>query len=153
MEDRVLRRAGSADEIALADVAADAGQQIECGAILDPFGHDAQSQRVAEIDSRPDQLTSLLCGGQAGDKRAVELDLADCEAAEVGQGSESCAEVVDRYSQTQISQLGDDTLASLELSEDGCLRNLQYQRARRKTVVREARPNQLDEAAIEQVCG
>src|SRR2546421_12532350 len=131
MEDGVLRRSGSADEIALADITAEAGKQIECGAILDPFGHDPQPQCVAEIDGRPNQLTSPLCGGQPSDKYAVELDLADREAAEISQGGESRSEVVDRYGQPEIPQLGNDTSASFELSENGCLRNLQYQCARR----------------------
>ena len=104
----------SADEVALRDVAAEPVQQLERRCVLDALGDDAQAERVREVDRRADQLqvTRALVLGQARDERAVELQLADRERAEVGERGEAGAEVVDRDDDAESRQLLDDRSAT-----------------------------------------
>ena len=80
----------------MGQVTTEAGQHVEGGAILDSLRDDAKSQCMAERDGGFNQLliTSILAS-DTSDKRAVELELADREAAEMRQRSEARPEVVD----------------------------------------------------------
>lgn len=45
-----------ADHIALDSIAAEFVEQFEGGSVLNPLGDDLETQRVAELDGRPDKL-------------------------------------------------------------------------------------------------
>ena len=47
---------GHVDEIPLAEVASEVGQQLQGGVVLYPFGHDAQTKGVAEVDGRANEV-------------------------------------------------------------------------------------------------
>ena len=66
-------------------------------------------------------------GDESVDERPVELELGDCEAAQVGERGETGAEVVDRDAEAELAQLVDDLPAALEVTNDRGLGDLEDQ--------------------------
>ena len=95
-----------ADEVALGEVAPEVAQQVERRAVLDALGDHAQAHGVAEVDRRADELqvALLAVGAEAGDERAVELELAHGEVAQVRERGVAGAEVVDRDEHADVAE-------------------------------------------------
>ena len=86
---------------------------------------------MAEVDRRAHELevALLAVGAEAGDERAVELELADREAAQVGERREAGAEVVDRDDDAERRAASSMTaLGALEVGDDAGLGDLEDQR-------------------------
>ena len=66
-----------ADQVALCDVAAMAGEPLELRFGFDTFGDDGDAEGVREVNGAADDLVVLLVGWDARDEAAVELDLLD----------------------------------------------------------------------------
>lgn len=96
-EGELVRRFGLIDEVPLGEVAPKIRKKRKAGLILDSLGHDAQSERVSEVDYCANELrlTLPLTAGQRRDERAIELELSHRKSAEIGKGGESCPEIVD----------------------------------------------------------
>src|SRR4029077_4094869 len=127
---KVVCRHRLADEVNLGHVTADGREEGERDQGLDGLRHNAHVQLVAQRDGRANQGEVAVCvpGGQARQEAAVKLQLADGEAAEVCERRYGCTEVVDGYAQSEIPQLRDHQLATLELPDDGGLGDLEDQR-------------------------
>src|ERR1017187_5170558 len=78
---------GLADEIPLTEVAAEVGQQLQGGVVLDSFGHDAQTDGVAEVDGRANEVegASTVAVGEPSDEDSIEFEFLHRQAAEVGE--------------------------------------------------------------------
>ena len=78
---------GRADVIPLAEVAAEAGQELQGGGVLDSFGHDTQAERVTEFDGRADEVQGAVAvvAGKRGGENPVQLEFPDRQVAEVPQ--------------------------------------------------------------------
>ena len=77
---------------------------------------------------------SLGVRGEAGDERAVELELANREVAQVGERGEPGAEVVDRDDQAEVAELLDDDSRAVEVGDDAGLGDLEDERLGRQLV-------------------
>jgi hypothetical protein len=78
---------GLADEIPLTEVAAELGQQLQGGGVLNSFGHDAQTEGVAEVDGRANEVegASTVAVGEPSDEDSIEFEFLHRQAAEVGE--------------------------------------------------------------------
>jgi hypothetical protein len=129
----VIRRAKRwrrhGDVVPLGKVTAEASEHVERLQILDTLGDDAKSERMAELDRGPDEIevSRLLGGDEAADEGAVQLELADCEIAQVGERGEAGAEVVDRHGQAEVPQLFDDGFRSQVVRDDAGFGDLEHQ--------------------------
>ena len=94
-----------AEKIALGHVAAEAGQHVPGGAVLDTFGHDPQLQGVGQVDDGPHDRARAGVGGHGLDERLVDLQLVDRQVLQRGQRRVARAEVVDRHAHAQRAQL------------------------------------------------
>ena len=63
---------------------------------LDPFGHDFEVQRLAQLHERLNDRSGLGRRGQARHEGSVDLQNVDRELLEIGQRGEAGAEIVDR---------------------------------------------------------
>jgi hypothetical protein len=93
-------------------VASEVCQQFQCALVLYSFGHDTQTQGVAKVYGRAHKVDiafDILCAEPA-DEGDIEFELLDCQAAEVGEGSETGPKVVDVHSDAEVPQLSDDPL-------------------------------------------
>src|SRR5438105_15125710 len=100
------------------------------------LGNDQLSERGADVYVCVNQLriTPALTSSKRRDQGAIELELSDREAAEIGDRGKPCSEVVDGYDEPEIPQFGDDHLGTLKLADDACLSDLQDQRIPGKAV-------------------
>src|ERR1019366_4221550 len=78
---------GLADEIPLTEVAAELGQQLQGGGVLNYFGHDAQTEGVAEVNGRANEVegASTVAVGEPSDEDSIEFEFLHRQAAEVGE--------------------------------------------------------------------
>ena len=97
---------------------------------------------MGELDGGAHQGHVAAVAGlaQAGDEAAVELELADGQASQVGQRGEAGAEVVDRDDQAEIVKPLDGVLAALEIGDRGRLGHLQDEGLRAEARSRRAGP-------------
>ena len=84
---------------------------------------------MAELDGGAHQLDVLLAAvvDEPTDEGAVELELGDGEAPQIGERGEARTEVVDGDAEAVAAQLLDDLPASLEVANDRCLGDLEDQ--------------------------
>ena len=73
------------EEEALRQVAAQRAEQLRLLGRLDALGRRAQAQRVGERDDALDERARLRLAAEAGDQRAVDLDLVDGKALQRAQ--------------------------------------------------------------------
>jgi hypothetical protein len=71
--------------------------------VFDTFGDDALSQAVSELDRGVDDRGVGRIGRHLGDERAVDLDLSDGQALEMGERLESRSELVEREADAEIA--------------------------------------------------
>ena len=97
-EHELVGRLRLRDHVPLDEVAPQPGQEPEAAVVLDALGDDAQPEGVGEFDRRPyEREVAAVPGlGEARDEAAIELELADGEAAQIRQRREPGAEVVHR---------------------------------------------------------
>src|ERR1700745_3012453 len=88
-------RARSAEVVALREVAAEAGEDIERRLFLDALRDDLETQCVGELDHCTDE-SRVPFDRERREERPVELELADGQLAEMRERGEARAEVVDR---------------------------------------------------------
>ncbi|CAM5263924.1 hypothetical protein SVIOM342S_00770 [Streptomyces violaceorubidus] len=74
------------DQPALYGVAAEVPQTLPGLVVLHALGDDEQAERVGEVDGAAHDLGVLVVDGQPGHERAVDLQLADGEPAQVDEG-------------------------------------------------------------------
>src|SRR6185295_4574615 len=80
------RRHGPAEVVALGDGAAERLQAVPDGLGLDALGDDLEAEVAAEVDRRAHDRRVVLAAVHADDEGAVDLDLVDRQAAQVGDG-------------------------------------------------------------------
>src|ERR1700692_3602855 len=112
-----------ADKVALRQIAANCGEEVECVNILNALRNHTHVQLVAQGDGRSNQgqISLRVPSGQPGQETAVELQFADGQAAQVGERRDSGTEVVNRDTQSEVPQLLNDDLTEVEVSDDGGL--------------------------------
>ena len=71
------------------------------------------------------EVAALARLAQPGDEAAVELQLPDGQATQVGERGEAGAEVVDRDHQPEVVESLDGVLAALKIRDRGRLGHLQ----------------------------
>src|SRR4051812_24387491 len=114
------------EEVALADVAAQAGHGIELALELDALGDDLHVERAAQLDHRADQSRVGRVLAEVLHERAVHLHGVDRELAQVGERRVAGAEVVDRDPHAELPQcleVADDRLAVLHQHRLGDLQH------------------------------
>src|SRR4051794_22569416 len=78
-----LRRLWPAQQVALQDVAVEAGEHRRLLLVLDAFGDDAQAEPVRHRDRRGHEHDRVLrAGTEPVDERLVDLELVEGQAAE-----------------------------------------------------------------------
>ena len=154
-EGQLVRGHRSTDVVALGQVAAQLAQEVECLHVLDAFGHDPQTHVVAQLDRRAHEFeVELLAGaGQAHDEGLIEFELADREAAEVGERREAGAEVVNRHHDAEVAQGFDHGLGAGEILDDRRFGDLDDERLAGKVVAMQQVDDQFGESRLEQVGG
>src|SRR5687768_1177630 len=94
-----------ADEVALEEVAAAALEVVALRLGLDALAHHLDVERMRQRHDRRDDGALVRVGGHLGGERAVDLELVDREALQVGQAGVAGAEVVDHHRHAEILQL------------------------------------------------
>jgi len=84
-----------AEAEALGDVAPQQRQAGERLVVLDALGHDLQPEAAPEVDRRAHDRRVAGIVSHAHDERAVDLDLVERQAPQIGQGGLALAEVVE----------------------------------------------------------
>src|SRR5207247_4562083 len=85
---------GAGEQVPLPEVAAEAAQDPELLVGLDALGDRGQVEGVGERDDRGCDRRVLRLVAEPGDKRSVDLERVDGEAAQVRERGEAGAEVV-----------------------------------------------------------
>src|SRR5206468_8634051 len=93
--------------------------------VLHTLGHHVEVEVAAEIHGRPDNRRQVRVDGHVTHEGAVDLDLVDGEALEVGQRRVARAEVVDGEPHAHLPQAVDDGDRALRLVHHGRLGDLE----------------------------
>src|SRR3954453_71862 len=128
------------EEVAPADVAAQAGHGIELALELDALGDDLHVERAAQLDHRADQSRVGRVLAEVLHERAVHLHGVDRELAQVGERRVAGAEVVDRDPHAELPQC-------LEVANDRSAILHQHGLGDLEHQVRPAQPVPLERAA------
>lgn len=87
---------GTAQQIALEQVAPGIDQVRPLGFAFDPFGDNRQIERPAQLDDRVDQRNGVTPGAERRNERAVDLDLVDLEALQDAEAGKAGPEIIER---------------------------------------------------------
>ena len=110
-------RDGTAEQVALRQARTEVGEQVALRDRLDTLGDPAQPELGREAGDRAHDRQVVRLEVHPGDERAVDLQVRDGEAAQVGQRRVAGAEVVEadhHAAVAQIDQLRDRRLVGLE---------------------------------------
>ena len=151
LDDR--RRAGAAEEVALAAVAAHLAQAGQLQRRLQALGDHGDAERVAEVDDRLDDRRVLACRGRARRRSPVDLDRLDREALEVGQRRVAGAEVVDGEVQAEAAQVAQGDRRRLDVGEQRGLGDLQPQRVGGDAGLAEDVGDEVGERRVDDLAG
>ena len=111
--------------VTLGVVAAERDELLIGRSILDPLGHHAQAEAVAEVDGRGDQGRSPGVFGHRHDERPVEFELVDGKVTQVCQRAVAGAEVVDGDQDAGVAQPGQDGPGPATVRDQEVLGDLQ----------------------------
>ena len=119
--------------VALRPIGAHAHQGICLTDVLDAFCHDAQSQRVSQVDDGLDDHFIGQRTPDAGDETLIDLHGSDRQLAKIRQRRVSGAEVVQRQLGPQLSQRRQDTDCARQIFQQTRLGHLEPDAARTDT--------------------
>ena len=125
-----VRGERAAQVVALGEVAAQRGEALERQLVLDALGDHLQPEVVAEVDRRAHDDQVALVLQHRRDERAVDLELVDRQALEVGKRRVAGAEVVDREAHAELGEAPDDRQRALGVGHDHALGDLQLKGVR-----------------------
>src|SRR5687768_17083030 len=94
-----------ADEVALDEIAAAAFQVLALRLGLHAFADHLDVQGMRERHDGRDDGALVMVAGHLGGERAVDLELVDREALQVGQAGVAGAEIVDHHRHAELLQL------------------------------------------------
>src|SRR3954469_7386885 len=136
-----------AEQVSLEERATDLLQRVALVRRLHALGDDGDSQVLAKIDDRGDQLALRRLLVDAANERHVELDDMRLELGEAGEAGVSGAEVVHGDPVAHLLQLLDPTAGVLDVVEAGPLGDLEHDAFR---VPRE-RSGRIEEVLVHQI--
>src|SRR5690349_19182537 len=90
------KRGGSTGMVTLHEVAPHVPEMVEDLLAFDTLGDDLAAERVGELDRRVDHDSIALRGVQHGHEASVDLDLGSRDPAQIFEGREARAVIVDR---------------------------------------------------------
>ena len=123
------RRQRAAEQEPLRHVAFQGGEHVEHLGRLDALGDDLEPEMAREVDGRAHDRRVGRVVGHADDEGAVDLDLVQGQALEVGQGRVTGAEVVQRQSHAQLAQPLEHVAGAARIAHHGVLGDLALQQA------------------------
>ena len=109
----------------LGEVGAEVAEQRERPLVLDPLGDRLQAEQAADADDAADEPLVVGVVGQRPDVRAVDLDVAERQVAQVGEGAEAGPEVIEREPASQRLDVGGESASGLQVLDDRCLGDLE----------------------------
>src|SRR5262245_26221988 len=101
---QVGERHRTGDPVSLGDAAAERGERVPDGGVLDALRNHVEPELMGECDQRRDDQPIAWHGGQVGDEVAVDLDPIDLEQAQRLVRRIADTEVVDRDSHTLLAE-------------------------------------------------
>src|SRR6476619_3651913 len=90
------RAEGLGEEVALPDVAAEAGEQIRCDHVLHTFRDDLESQVVTEVDPGAHERPAAIVQAEGSDRLTIQLDFIQRQLTQAPDREIAPTEVVDR---------------------------------------------------------
>src|SRR4051812_39253656 len=147
----LVRRQRPAQEEALHLLASEAAQGGQLLRTLDALGDDGETQRVPELDDRPEEHVALRVATGTIDEHLVDLQHVDGEGPQVVERRVAGTEVVDGEEHAEVLQ----AVEALEQLRSGwrehALGDLEDERRRRETRRRQGVSDIADDVAVQQL--
>src|SRR5579871_6948779 len=93
-----------AEEVALAEAAADVPQVLRLSGVLDPLGDGEDAERVGEPKDRVDEARVGVLPDERVDEQLRDLQQVDRELRKTAEGRITRAEVVDRQRDAEVAE-------------------------------------------------
>ena len=117
------------------------------------LGDDLEAQVPAEVDDRPHDRHVLALAAEAGDEAAVDLDLVDRQALQVGQRRVARAEVVHGQPDAERAQLVQQRDRPRRVGHDRALGHLEGEPRRRDAVPAQQAGHLVDQIGVLEAAG
>src|SRR5258706_2948280 len=114
------------EQLSLRQVAAERLQRLARLRELHALGEDAEAEVVREVDRAAHHGAVAGVGDEAGHERAIDLDLVDREALEMGERGVAGAEIVEGESHADAFQAREDGDRALRFGDERALRELEH---------------------------
>ena len=147
------RRRGRDEQIALGPVAPEDAQARELLLGLDTLCGDDHAERVGHVDGRGDDGGVGRAGAEPHRERAVDLELVEREAPQVGERRAAGAEVVDREAHAEILESLEVLGGDVDLVEQRALGDVDAEHLGRDAVLAESARDDLREVGPLQLAG
>ena len=128
-------------------------QPAELQVGLDTFGDRRVTERVRHGEDRGDQAVVGAVLAEVHDELAVDLDLVDGQAPQVGERRVAGAEVVDRDAHTEAPQRGERVGDGAQVLDEQRLGDLDAQRAGRQVVLHHGPGDVIAQSLVAQLSG
>ena len=148
-----MRRQRCAEQVTLVCPALLIQQEGALRLGFDALGEHRQAQTARHCDDGRGELDTVRIARDVMNEAAIDLQLGDREALEVGERRIAGTEVVDRQVHAQPSQTFKEGRRPLTLFHQPGFRDLQFQTLRRETAVGENRAQALLDAAAADLLG
>ena len=95
---------GASEEVALAVVDAEVGEDVDAFLVADEFGDGVFAHAAGDLHDGGDQGAVGRVGGAVADELAVDLEVVKREVLEVVEGAEAGAEVIEREPAAELGE-------------------------------------------------
>src|SRR4051812_16165022 len=140
-----------AQEVPLRRRAAEGGERVPALARLDSLGDDVEIQALRELDDRADDGGCVPLRRQLADDGAIDLDLGDRQARQLGERGMAGSEVVDDDADAAVGKPPEDVLRARGVAERRRLGDLELEPCGIRADLPQQRIHLVGEGGVEKV--